>query len=198
MRKVFWKYKAVKGFLSCEKSKVQKDSVIAFKAMSLSNNLPGLSCYSSFRRSHTSMLWHFKIFHCYVVWGLNWKKIIKPISTMLKGINKCIEKENGNKHWGFYSECYNADESPECTWKAKLRVALDKWSHRVVRWGQGALSIFRQTSAASISQQLLDFWYCWFKGGSAFLPRWGRSSPSCPSTFTVVSEGPLGFLWTIL
>lgn len=63
---------------------------------------------------------------------------------MLKGINKCIEKENGHKHRGFYSECYDADESPECTWRAKLRVALDKRAHRVVRWGQGALAIFRQ------------------------------------------------------
>lgn len=40
---------------------------------------------------------------------------------MLKGINKCIEKENGHKHRGFYSECCDADESPECTWRAKLR-----------------------------------------------------------------------------
>lgn len=139
-RKPFESRGSMVFFLSCQKK--YKDTVISFMAVSLSNKLPGLSCYSSLRRSHTSMLCHFKIFRCYVVWGLNWKK--EAISTMLKGINKCIEKENSHKHRGFYSECYDADESPECTWRAKLRVALDKRAHRVVRWGQGALAIFRQ------------------------------------------------------
>lgn len=37
------------------------------------------------------------------------------------------------------------------------RVALDKRAHRVVRWGQGALAIFRQTSAAAISTAAIRF-----------------------------------------
>lgn len=44
---------------------------------------------------------------------------------MLKRINKRIEKENGHKHRGFYSECHNVDESTECTWRAKLKEAED-------------------------------------------------------------------------
>lgn len=62
---------------------------------------------------------------------------------MLKEINKCTEKENGHKHRGFYSECRDADESTECTWRAKLRVTEDKKAPRVIRWGQKALVIFR-------------------------------------------------------
>lgn len=75
---------------------------------------------------------------------------------MLKGINKCIEKENGHKHRGFYSECHDVDESTECTWRAKLRAAEDKRAHRVIRWGQRALAIFRPLHHLS-PQQLLDF-----------------------------------------
>lgn len=37
----------------------------------------------------------------------------------------------------------DADESTECTWRAKLRVSEDKKAPRVIRWGQKALVIFR-------------------------------------------------------
>lgn len=84
------------------------------------------------------------------------EKKIKPVPTMLKGINKCIEKENGHKHRGFYSECRDADESTESTWRATLRAAEDKRAHRVIRWGQRALAIFRPRHHPS-PQPLLDF-----------------------------------------
>lgn len=75
---------------------------------------------------------------------------------MLKGINKCIEKENGHKHRRFYSECHDVDESTECTWRAKLRAAEDKRAHGVIRWGQRALATFSPLHHLS-PQQLLDF-----------------------------------------
>lgn len=73
---------------------------------------------------------------------------------MLKGINKCIEKENGHKHRGFYSECHNADESTECTWRAKLRAAEDKRAHRIIRPESAG---YIQTSAPSISTAAIRF-----------------------------------------
>lgn len=83
-------------------------------------------------------------------------KKIKTIPTMLKRINKRIEKENGHKHRGFYSECHNVDESTECTWRAKLKEAEDNRAHRVIRWVQRALSIFRPRDHLS-PQHLLEF-----------------------------------------
>lgn len=83
-------------------------------------------------------------------------KKIKTIPTMLKRINKRIEKENGHKHRGFYSECHNVDESTECTWRAKLKEAEDNRAHRVIRWVQRALSIFRPRDHPS-PQHLLEF-----------------------------------------
>lgn len=68
---------------------------------------------------------------------------------MLKRINKRIEKENGHKHRGFYSECHNVDESTECTWRAKLKEAED---NRAQSYQVGPESvIYIQTSGSSIS-----------------------------------------------
>lgn len=105
----------------------------------------GLSYNSSFPGSdhNTSMVCHFRIWCCYAVWAQNWRKKTKPGPTTLKGINKCIEKEKGHKHWGFYSECRDADASTECTWRAKMRAAKGERNPRVIRWGQRVLAIFR-------------------------------------------------------
>lgn len=80
----------------------------------------------------------------------------KPIPSILKRINKCIEKENGHKHRSFYSECHDADESTECTWRAKRRAAEDKRARTVIRRGQRALATFRPQHHLS-PQPLLDF-----------------------------------------
>lgn len=72
---------------------------------------------------------------------------------MLKGINKCTEEENGHKHRGFYSECHDADESAECTWRAALRA---KRARRVIMRGQRAPATLRPRHHLS-PQQLLDF-----------------------------------------
>lgn len=82
--------------------------------------------------------------------GTEKKKERKPHTdpTVVKGINKRKEKENWHKHRGFYSEGYNADESPECTRRRNLRAG----ARRVVRRGR-AERLHSQASA----EQLLDF-----------------------------------------
>lgn len=81
---------------------------------------------------------------------------INSIPTLLKGINKCIHKENCHKHKGFHSDCRDADESTECTWRARLRAGGDRRAHRVIRWGQRARAIFRPHHHLS-QELLLDF-----------------------------------------
>lgn len=77
---------------------------------------------------------------------------------MLKGINKCIEKENGHKHRGFYSECHDADKSTECTWRAKLRAAKDKReSPQSYQVGPESYIGYIQTSGLSISTAAIRF-----------------------------------------
>lgn len=111
---------------------------------------------------------------------------------MLKGINKCIEKENGHKHGGFYSECHDADESTECTWRAKPRAAQESTqSYQVGPESAGYI----QTSAPSISAAAIRFLILLVLRRLDFPATMRRIQPQLPpfSLFSVVSQGPLGF-----
>lgn len=131
-----------------------------------------------------------------MVWGLRpesrqkkiKKKRKKNISypAMVKGINKCTERDNGHKQRGFYSECYNADESPECTWRPKLRAALDQRARRHIIWDQGVLVIFTQISTPSIYTADITFVIL-----LVFLTQWGTPSPTYP--LSAINVVPLVF-----
>lgn len=114
-----------------------------------------LNSYSYFPRSHhnTSVACHFKnmLLLCCVSSELK----EKLIPTTFKWINKCIEKENGHRLSGFYSECHDAGENTECPWRAKMRAAENKRAHRVIRQGHSVLTMFRPLHLSA--QQLLDF-----------------------------------------
>lgn len=83
----------------------------------------------------------------------NREHVISLFQPMLKGINKCTEEENGHKHRGFYSECRDADESAQCTWRAAPRA---RRARRVIMRGQRAPATLRPRHHPS-TQQLLDF-----------------------------------------
>lgn len=123
---------------------------------------------------------------------------------MLKGINKCIEKENGHKHRCFYSACCDADESPECTCRAKLRESGTRQeSSHVTRVGPGSAG----NTHADLGTIYLHGSYC-ISNIIVFLFLQGLSFPTTMKqiqhpplpflTFSVVSQGSLVFLRTIL
>lgn len=115
---------------------------------------------------------------------------------MLKGINKCIEKENVYKHRGFYSECHDADESTECTWRAKLRAAKDKReSPQSYQVGPESYIGYIQTSGLSISTAAIRFLILLVLRRLSFPATMRQIQPQLPPffPFSVVSQGPLGF-----
>lgn len=101
---------------------------------------------------------------------------------MLKGINKCIEKENGHKHRGFYSECCDADESQNAPGEQSWgRVALDKGAHTVAGLGQEDLGAIYLHGSYCISN--IAVFFCFYRG-SAFRPQWSKSTtPPTPRFF---------------
>lgn len=116
------------------------------------------------------------------------RKKIKPAPTTLKGINKCIEKEKGHKHWGFYSECRDADASTECTWRAKLRAAEDERNPRELSGGARERWLYSDLSTIHLHSSYWISNIVGFKEDRLSCHNEADSAPVAPFSFSVWSH----------